>query len=240
MRLNESQKSDYFRRGYLLLKRAIPEQSLDILETQFLSLVKDWGGREFTSAQSPELAEFLLANRELERKLYEGIRQFPWLEEFSLQPEITNPIKEILGEELGLMSKIPFRIDLPGVTRELAVWHQDYKYVLGNEEIVTAYITLQDTPYIRGCLMVMPESHKLGAFHHDTQVLGKRHFPSNIFNREVRYVEMERGDLLLFNALLLHSLGLNLSSTCMLTVQSRYSRLNAPTDPSMGQVIEIN
>lgn len=239
MCLSESQKADYFDKGYILLKKAISLQSLDLLEARFLGLVREWGGRDFSSAQSPELAEFLLNNRELERKIYDGIRDYPWLEEFSLQPEVTGPVKDILGSKVGLMSKIPFRIDLPSVTRELAVWHQDYKYVKGNEEIVTAYITLQDTPYIRGCLMVMPGSHKLGTLDHDAQVLGKRHFPSNIFDREVRYVEMERGDLLLFNALLLHSLGLNLSSTAMLTVQSRYTDIDAPTDISMGKVIAI-
>lgn len=239
MQLSESQKADYLNKGYILLKRAISQESLNLLETRFLSLVSEWGGRDFNSAQSPELAEFLLHNRDLERRIYDGIRAFSWLEEFSLQPEITNPIKDILGNNIALMSKIPFRIDLPGVTRELAVWHQDYKYVMGNEEIVTAYTTLQDTPYIRGCLMVMPGSHKLGALNHDAEVLGKRHYPSNIFDREVRYVEMERGDLLLFNALLLHSLGLNLSSTAMLTVQSRYSERDAPTHPAMGKLIAI-
>ncbi|MBK6632542.1 MAG: phytanoyl-CoA dioxygenase family protein [Betaproteobacteria bacterium] len=148
-------------------------------------------------------------------------------------------MSDLLGGRAGLMGKIPFRIDLPGVTRELAVWHQDYRYVRGNTDIITAWVPLQDTPYVRGCLMVMPGSQELGIIEHDHEVLGKRHSPSGVFGREVRYVEMRRGDLLLFHSLLLHSSTLNMSPTVRLSIQARYSALSAPTDPSMGQVIPV-
>lgn len=239
MRLTEAQVEQYRRDGFVLLRGAIPTGVLDDLERKFLGLVEDWGGRRFESAQSEALAQFLLENRELERKLYDGIRSLPWLVEFSRCADVCTPASELLGEPAGVMSKIPFRIDLPGVTRELAVWHQDYRYVRGNTEIVTAWIPLQDTPYVRGCLMVMPGSHGMGILDHDMEVLGKRHYPSGIFEREVRYVEMQRGDLLLFHALLLHSSGLNMSPTARLSVQARYSAISAPTDPSMGQVIPV-
>ncbi len=239
MRLTESQRQQYRRDGFLLIRGALPSAALDRVEGEFLGFVEAWGGRRFDSAQSADLARFLLGNRELERKLYDGIRDFPWLAEFGKSREIAEPVAELLGEPAGLMGKIPFRIDLPGVTRELAVWHQDYRYVLGNTEIITAWIPLQDTPYVRGCLMVMPGSHGMGILDHDMNVLGKRHFPSGIFEREVRYVEMQRGDLLLFHALLLHSSSLNMSPTARLSIQARYSALSAPTDPSMGHVIPV-
>jgi ectoine hydroxylase-related dioxygenase (phytanoyl-CoA dioxygenase family) len=239
VQLTEEQIEEYRRDGYVLLRGAITQSVLDDLERQFLGLVEDWGGRRFESAQSEALTQFLLKNRELERKLYDGIRSLPWLVEFSKCADVCMPVTELLGEPVGLMSKIPFRIDLPGVTRELAVWHQDYRYVRGNTETVTTWIPLQDTPYVRGCLLVMPGSQSLGILDHDMEALGKRHFPSSIFEREVRYVEMRRGDLLLFHALLLHSSGLNMSPTARLSVQARYSAISAPTDPSMGQVIPV-
>src|SRR5690606_4704806 len=104
---------------------------------------------------------------------------------------------------------------------------------------VTAWIPLQDTSFIEGCLLVMPGSQELGVLAHDRLVLGKRHFPSGIFERDVRYIEMKRGDLLLFNSLLLHSSGVNLSDHARLSVQARYSRMKDPTDPSMGAVIPV-
>lgn len=239
MRLTDSQRQQYGRDGFLLIRGAVPSAAIDRLEWEFLRLVEEWSGRHFESSQSEDFSRFLLDNRELERKLYDGVRQFPWLAEFSKFADIAQPVSELLGESAGLLSKIPFRIDLPGVMRELAVWHQDYRYVGGNTEIITAWIPLQDTPYARGCLMVMPGSHGMGILDHDMEVLGKRHYPSGIFGREVRYVEMQKGDLLLFHSLLLHSSGLNMSPTVRLSIQARYSALSAPTDPSMGQVIPV-
>jgi len=239
VRLSESQIGQYRRDGFLLIRSALPGVVLDRLEDSFLELVEAWGHRRFPATQSEDLAQFLLDNRELERKLYDGIRNYPWLTELGACREIAGPVGDLLGGQVGLMGKIPFRIDLPGVTRELAVWHQDYRYVRGNTDIITAWIPMQDTTYARGCLMVMPGSHEMGVLEHDRDLLGKRHYPSGIFSREVRYVEMQRGDLLLFNALLLHSSGLNMSPTVRLSIQARYSELSATTDPAMGKVIPV-
>jgi phytanoyl-CoA hydroxylase len=239
MLLTDSQKEQYVHDGFLLIHGALRLTLLDRVERDFLQLVERWGGCRFESVQSSEFSQFLLGNRDLERRLYDGIREFPWLTEFGKYLEIAQPVSELMGGSIGLLSKIPFRIDLPFVTRELAVWHQDYFYVKGNTDIITAWIPLQDTPYIRGCLMVMPGSQDLGVLDHDQEVLGKRHFPAVIFEHEVRYVEMQRGDILLFHSLLLHSSGLNMSPTPRLSIQARYSALFSPIDPSMGQVIPV-
>lgn len=193
VRLTDGQKQQYQQDGFLLIRQALPSVAVEQVEAEFLGLVEKWGGRRFDSVQSKDLAQFLLENRELERKLYDEIRHFPWLVEFGRSAEIAQPVSQLLGERAGLMAKIPFRIDLPGVTRELAVWHQDYRYVQGNTEIITAWMPLQDTPYARGCLMVMPGSQSMGILDHDMEVLGKRHFPSGVFGREVRYIEMQKG-----------------------------------------------
>jgi ectoine hydroxylase-related dioxygenase (phytanoyl-CoA dioxygenase family) len=124
---------------------------------------------------------------------------------------------------------------LPLWTKELALWHQDHFYVRGNTEIVTAWIPFQDTDYFNGCLSIMPGSHKLGVVPHDVRV-GKKSVPSTIYDREIRLVEMRKGDVLLFNALLLHSGSLNVSSSIRYSLQPRYSPAGRPVDPGMGEV----
>lgn len=230
----------YETEGFCLIKGAVPAQVLDTLEARIISLVHEWTGINYGSTRSVEFANALSNDRDLERRLYDRVRDFDWLQTFSLAPEITRHVKALLGNEICLMSKIPLRLDIPQVVREIAVWHQDYWYVKGNTQIVTAWIPLQDTSYAEGCLLVMPGSHELGPLDHDKTILAKRHYPSGIFEREVRYVEMKRGDLLLFNSLLLHSSGINISDRARLSVQARFSRMDAPTDASMGKVIPIN
>lgn len=230
---------EYKENGFVLLRQAVDLHALDRLETAVLELVEEYSGRQFKSLLDPDFAACLVADRDLERRIYEDVRSFPWLTEFSSDASLVGPIASLLGQNFGLYEKIPLRLDLPMVMRELAVWHQDYHYVKGNTEVVTAWVPLQDTPYEVGCLLVMPGSHKLGIVEHDVTLLQKKRVPSGIFGREVRYVEMERGDLLLFNALLLHSSGINISERIRMSVQARYTPLNLPSDPAMGRVIDL-
>lgn len=237
--LTGEQKKKYKKYGFILIRDVLPLEKINHIEKKFLEMIEEWSGGIFKSTQPEGLAKFLLGNRELERKLYDGVRHFSWLSDFCKIEEIARPVSELIGSASGVMEKIPFRIDLPRVIRELAVWHQDYNYVKGNTEVITAWIPLQHTSYATGCLMVMPGSQNLGVLNHDMSVLGKRHFPSDIFEREVRYVEMQKGDLLLFNSLLLHSSGLNISSIVRLSIQARYSALSSATDAAMGRVTAI-
>jgi hypothetical protein len=231
--------SSYAEDGFLLVRGGVDVEPLDTLEREILGLIAEWTGRTFTGLQDPDLATMLAGDRALEVKLYDGVRGYPWLQEFSSHPSVVDPVRPLLSGKFGLLGKIPLRMDLPLVTRELAVWHQDYFYVKGNTDIVTAWIPLQDTPYEVGCLMVMPGSHKLGVVPHDKPLLGKKFVPSTIFERPVHYVEMKRGDMLFFNSLLLHSSSLNLSNRLRWSVQARYSRIGDPIDPGMGEVTAL-
>jgi len=162
----------------------------------------------------------------------------PWLTEFTKQKEITQPIKEILGNDIGVFSKVVFRMDLPNWTKEFAHWHQDFFYVKGNVNVVTLWIPMQDVRYIHGCLSVMPKTHLLGPIEHDL-VIGKKNIPQNIFDNDIKLVEMNKGDILLFSALLLHSSNLNISDKVRYAVQPRYTPLIEEVDAGMGEVIPV-
>lgn len=176
----------YAEDGFVVLRGTVAEAVLNDLEHRFLGLVERLSGRRFKDAKDNEFAAWLSQEREIERQLYDGVRAFDWLLQFSTHGSITEPVKRLIGSSIGVLEKIPFRIDLPMVVRELAVWHQDYFYVKGNTDTVTAWIPLQDTAYEVGCLMVMPGSHKLGPVPHTKQLLQKKFVPASIFDRPVR------------------------------------------------------
>ncbi len=231
---------EYDERGYVVIRNAISHELIDRLLGNFLSVVEAVSGHRFASAHSPELAAFLKADKTTLGKVYDRVRQPPWLVEFSMASGIVEPVKRLLSDrEIALQKKIPFRIDVPLDTTEYAVWHQDYYYVRGNEAIVTAWVPMQDTSYRNGCPKVMPSSHRLGPLEHPNKVLGKRDYPSGIFDREVRYVECQKGDVLLFHSCLLHSSSLNLSDSIRFSVNARYTRTAEPTDDGMGGIVPI-
>jgi ectoine hydroxylase len=225
--------------GFVVLPGAVSGERIDELLGRFLGLVAEESGRSFDDALGPELAAVLAEHPDVERSVYDEIRRRPWLEEFALHPELTDPIRELLGDEAVLLGKIPFRIDLPRLLREVAWWHQDHFYVRGSTRIVTAWVPMQDTTFVQGALSVMPGSHLLGAVDHDIAV-GKRKVAGALFDRDIRLVEMRRGDLLLFDALLLHSGNVNLSDTVRYSIQARYSPPGQPVDPGMGAPVAIS
>jgi len=230
---------DYEQNGYVLLQNVIPHEKIDELLQKHLKIITEITGLDVADAHSQKLVDFYNQNRKLEADVYNKTLVQPWLMDFSLQKEIIQPIKEIMGKEIAIFKKIPFRMDVPLWTEELALYHQDNFYVKGENSGLTAWIPMQDTSYENGCLSIMPRSHKLGPVNHDLKI-GKKSVPSNIFKNEINMVEMKKGDLLLFSALLLHSSNLNLSSSIRYALQPRFSSLNGPVDDGMLGLIPIN
>ncbi len=230
--------AQYATQGFCLVRNAVPLESIDRLMAHYLDLVETITGRRFASPHGEDIVAFYNEHPDLESEVYVKIRDTPWLTEFSTQAALTNPIRALLPGGFSLFSKIPFRIDMPLWTKELALWHQDHFYVGGNTDVVTAWVPFQDTTYFNGCLSVMPGSHTLGVVPHDAKV-GKKSVPSTIFDREVRLVEMRRGDVLYFNALLFHSGNLNVAPSIRYSLQPRFTPEGAPTNPAMGDLIPV-
>jgi ectoine hydroxylase-related dioxygenase (phytanoyl-CoA dioxygenase family) len=237
--LTSAQIGSFRDKGFVVAERSVTDQSIDVLLNRFVSLVNKISGERFVDAHSSEISDYLNLHKDIQSQVYDEIRKPDWLTDFSSQPSLVSAVAGLIGRNVGLLRKIPFRIDVPLETAQYAVWHQDNFYVRGNLEIVTAWIPLQDTVYLNGCLAVMPGSQLLGPIEHDIKVLSKRDYPSRIFDREVRYVEVKKGDVVLFHSCLLHSSSLNLSNGIRFSVQARYSALDLPTDPGMGGVIPL-
>ncbi len=230
--------SDYARDGFLVARQIIPHQAIDALLSNFVQLTNDAANTKFTCAHDPELASLFARDTGLQSTVYDQVRKPDWLVELSKSSRLTAAARSLIGDNITLMSKIPFRIDAPMETKELAVWHQDFFYVKGNTDVVTAWIPMQDTVYLNGCLSVMPGSHLLGPVEHDGKT-GKRHFPTKHLDREIRLVEMQKGDVLFFHSSLLHTGNINLSNSVRYSVQARYSPSGKPTDAGMGEAIPL-
>lgn len=231
----------YNANGFVLARGVLCDSDFSALETKFLELANARTGEAHATFSAPSLASRICEDRSLETYLYDAIRKYPELVDLSMTESLTRTVATLLGDSnLVLLEKIPLRMDCPMVIRELAVWHQDYFYVKGDVETITAWIPLQDTSFREGCLMVMPGSHSDGPISHDVNVLAKKYYPSSIFGREVRYIEMKRGDVLFFHSCLLHSSGNNISEVIRFSVQARYLSASADSDISMGKRIAIS
>ena len=227
--------------GFAMIRGALCDFDFAPLEARFLGLAKERTGESYSAMNDPALVSRISGDHNLEMYLYEETRNHPELVELSQSKKLTSIAALLLGdEEVVLLEKIPFRIDCPMVLRELAVWHQDHFYVKGDVNIITAWIPMQETTFREGCLMVMPGSHVDGSIPHDVNVLEKKYYPSDIFTRDVRYIEMQRGDVLFFHSCLLHSSGNNISDIIRFSIQARFLPARCESDTIMGKRIKLS
>src|SRR5689334_22119261 len=99
----------YREQGYLVVRDAVPRADIDQLLSGFLSVVERVGGKRFSDAHAPELAAFLKADKPIQAAVYDEMRKPPWLTELSLGGRIVEPVRALLGPQIALLRKIPFR-----------------------------------------------------------------------------------------------------------------------------------
>lgn len=226
--MTPADREHYATNGYAVLRGVVDPADLDALEGAFEHYAAD---HDFTDdypvegpMHSPEFAEWLTGLSSVQlAMLYERMKLSQNLKAFSELPELIKPVYDLL--DCNVTPKAArFRMDQPHSTRHLAVWHQDHAYVGGSTDTVTAWVPLQDTPWEMGPLLVKPRSHKYGPLHHDLELNGRKTM-RDLTTHEIRMCEMERGDVLLFHSLLLHSGQVNLSDRVRFSVQVRYEPL---------------
>jgi ectoine hydroxylase-related dioxygenase (phytanoyl-CoA dioxygenase family) len=212
----------YNENGFLLSKNILSNEDLAPIRKTLSELVAEvFPLEEKGGVNSVSWVEFSKTNPDVIADIYNKMRDHFVLKNLGKSEKIRKIINKLIDKP-GLYKKIPFRIDVPFETKELAYWHQDDYYVGGGSQDVTVWIPLYNTKIEHGCLKVMPRSHKLGPIPHTLNV-GKKTLPRDIYDREVRYVEMDAGDVLFFSSYLLHSSSLNFSDQIRYSIQLRYT-----------------
>lgn len=228
--------AEYRERGAVVVSRVVESSMIDKLLDGFLAFVHETTGRRFDDPYRGAIISFFRDNPDAESAVYDGVRRT------TLLAEATMTLVELGGAFAGPgarpLAKIPFRIDLPYETRELAHWHQDRFYVKGDPRTVTVWAPLQNTGFEQGCVAVMPGTHELGLLDHDV-IIEKRHVPSSVLDREIRLAPVAAGDALVFHADLVHSSTLNVSDSIRYSIQPRFVPAGGEHDPDMGGLLPL-
>jgi ectoine hydroxylase-related dioxygenase (phytanoyl-CoA dioxygenase family) len=134
----------------------------------------------------------------------------PLFAELAFHPGIVDPVSAIFGEPVELFED-KLNLKLPGGSPY--PWHQDWPCCWRGhtDELITCFIYLDDADSTNGCLQVIPGSHA-----------GKRcypfkaggHFeidPASVPHEQAVPVPLRAGDMIFFDAYLLHYSDLNRS-----------------------------
>jgi hypothetical protein len=191
-----------------------------------------------------ELAEI---DRSLVGRIFDACRRLLPVHRLSVDERLITIAAQLMGaQELAVAASDikALRIDLPEEEKYLFGWHQDYPYVMDSPDGVIFWIPMQDVDETNGCLTVALGSEKAGVrklvlddpdnLQNNKQKMMRLADESAPDVHEQRRVPATLGDVLVFNTLLLHKSGSNLSDRARFTLQVRFGNFAHPTAIEKG------
>lgn len=141
-------------------------------------------------------------------------------------PALLRVLTALLGGPLRTGQGTVCRVALPGDLAHTTPAHQDFTYVGGSEHLWIAWIPLGPCPLEVGPIAVWPGSHRDGPRPHDDQD-GR---PGIVDLQGARWVsaDLEAGDVILMNTLVVHRALPNASGVLRLSVDFRFEPSTAP------------
>jgi len=234
--------------GYCILQNAIPLDSIDYLTSK----IDKYLSQRFLvehSIVSSRLAEMFSTDPGLVTNIYDALqKEALHFDLYRNSPNLLGVLKHVYSQPI-VYSKAPLRIDVPYHAYEMTSWHQDFFHCQGSPKFLSAYVPLRDINYLDGALSVIPLSHGLGVLEHihwgdtsgeyDWTGGNKRRFCPTAVNFPSVVIELKKGDILLFNALLLHSTNINLGKFVNFNINYRFSSLELPHNPMMLDPVQV-
>jgi phytanoyl-CoA hydroxylase len=204
--LTVEQVKKYHDDGYIVIPRSCSDDLIDMFNAHI-----------HTIRSATEIAEWATPRKSSEAisdKDRFSIRLFnPHLHDgFSLQmmklPVVRGALAQCLGDEAVGIQSMYFYKD-PGSHGQAA--HQDYYYIRNEPNtLIAAWVAMEYTNEENGCLYVIPGSHKLGLLPHGAvknidEHESWTHETEGIDLRKEIPVVLDKGDILIFHSLLIHS-----------------------------------
>jgi len=213
MSLTSAQLSFYAERGYLLVKRLLTSADADMLRSECHGLTERLSREHDTDATwagaRAMVAEKTVIHHCHNVQFYSGA-----LAALLTDSRFTDVAADLVGPNVQLHHTKMF-IKPPEKGSPFPM-HQDYPYFPHANDTMTAVVFhFDDAPVEKGCLRVVPGSHKLGPLPHE----GSFHLPLDKYPLEAATIcEAEAGDALFFNYLTIHGSGVNVSNEARTTL----------------------
>lgn len=229
--LTPEQVREYEENGYLIIRKECSDDLIDAFNSHIHTIrtadpIAEWAKPKSGSAPIEDKDRFSV--RLFNPHLHDG---------FSLQmmklPIVRGALAQLLGDEaVGVQSMYFYKE--PGSHGQAA--HQDYYYIKNEPNTLTAaWVAMEYTNEENGCLWVIPGSHKLGLLPHGAVKNLKEH---EAWTHEVEGIDLnketpvvlDKGDILFFDSLLIHSSTRNRSERWRRSYVCHYIRHDSTTE----------
>ncbi len=138
--------------------------------------------------------------------LYDLFQRHPEFQDLAKNPKILDKLEEVFNKDISLYENS--LVYKPKGKRNAVPWHQDFISRPHEPLKYIGWIALDDVRKENGAMKVIPGSHKFG-FLKWHRVKGETHHDrldlSQVDESKAMFVELNAGDVLIFNQLLVHS-----------------------------------
>ena len=207
--LTEEQIRQYETDGYLVLRKACSDDLIDAFNAHIYTIRS---AEEVPAWARPARADTMGDEYRFSLRLFNPHKHDGFALQMMKLPIVRGALAQLLGDEaVGVQSMYFYK--KPGTPGQAA--HQDYYYIRNEPNTLTGvWIAMEKVDEANGCMYVIPGSHKLGLLDHGGV---KDHEEHEAWTHETQGVDlskqipvvMEKGDILIFHNLLIHSSGKN-------------------------------
>lgn len=187
--------------GFVILKKVIPESAL----TPLRKLTDEIISYGELGLEDP-YRRFYLSHRTDQGALHDLYQKHPEFQDLVKNPVILDKLTEVFGEDICMYENC--LVYKPKGKRNAVPWHQDFISRPNDPRKYISWVALDDVRIENGAMKVIPGSHKFG-FLKWFRVKGETHHDridlSQINEKDAVYVELDAGDVLIFNQLVVHS-----------------------------------
>ncbi|MEM6263237.1 MAG: phytanoyl-CoA dioxygenase family protein [Bacteroidota bacterium] len=193
-------KKELDERGFTILKGVFSESELAPVR-KLTDEIIDYAEKEL---EDP-FRNYFLRHRADQGALYDLFCRHPEFQTMARSPRVLDALEEVLGPDIFLYENS--LVYKPKGKNNEVPWHQDYMNRPDEPRKYVVWMALDNVRRENGAMTVIPGSHKNG-FLPWFKVEGETHHTrlklDDINVDEFEYAEMDAGDVLIFNQLLIH------------------------------------
>ena len=237
----ETTNSEQFtEQGYLVVKSALSEADLAPLIAVISEVVDKRASELYNEGTISDTYEEMPFERRWHTILKACGREnevFGWhtlvfseaLFDLITHAKVLDVLEVLIGSDIQFNGDFWVRPKLPNEKLTTLPWHQDSAYMPDTESDthLTVWLPLVDVKVANGPLQFLPGSHKSGLqIYHRVpgEAFAVPVLPPTSSDSEIDTLEMQKGDLLVFNNLVFHRSLVNQSETIRWSTDFRFSR----------------
>lgn len=199
----EDYKKEFQENGYVILKKVFCEEKLSSVRL-LQERITEYADKKLEDPFSP----WSLLHRSDQGVLYDLYQRHPEFQDMATNARVVECLSSMLGDNIYLYDNS--LIYKPKGRSNGVPWHQDFISRPQEPLKIIVWMALDNVTRENGALQIIPGSHKNGhlPWH---RVKGETHHdrvnPEYVekLRDKIKYAELEAGDVLLFNMMVMHS-----------------------------------